>query len=191
MERILGTEGIEARSYTWEQLVFEVGLNVRGAQYKGPWAQWIITCALHADGVGEPKKTAKDRMNWASVMLERDPQPKNWSRVSFSMKCILAMAPKISSISFQSWACVNAKIAYKSKMSQPRRTRNVIIVGRTISSLSSIRITSQARFELGTQGKMSQQVSGPGAHGFKYIKETQGMDQESQKLCALGRRKMA
>ena len=27
------------------------------------------------------EKTAKDRMNWATVMLERYPQPEDWHRV--------------------------------------------------------------------------------------------------------------
>ena len=32
----------------------------------------------------ENEKTAKDRMNWATVMLEKYPYPEDWHRVRFS-----------------------------------------------------------------------------------------------------------
>lgn len=84
MERILETEGIEARSYIWEQLGFEVGLECSGriVQRAMGTMDYHMCIACRRGWVNQ--KTAKNRMNWASVMLERYPEPKDWYRVRFS-----------------------------------------------------------------------------------------------------------
>lgn len=83
MERILETEGIEARSYTWEQLGFEVRLecSVRTGQRAMGTMDSHKFIACRRGWVNQ--KTAKDRMDWASVTLERYPQPEDWCRVRF------------------------------------------------------------------------------------------------------------
>ena len=84
MEQILETEGIEARAYTWEQLEFEVGLECSGrtAQRAMGTMDYHKCIACTRGWVNE--KTARDRMNWATVMPEKCPQPENWHRVRFS-----------------------------------------------------------------------------------------------------------
>ena len=70
MKRILEIEGIDAQAYTWEQLGFEVGLECSGRTVQRAIGimnyHKCIACRR-----GWNQKTAKDRMNWASVMLER------------------------------------------------------------------------------------------------------------------------
>ena len=58
MERILETEGIEARSYTWEQLGFEVGLECSGRtvqRAKGTMDYHKWHCMR--TGLGKPKNS--------------------------------------------------------------------------------------------------------------------------------------
>lgn len=77
------TEGIEARSYTWEQLGFEVRLecSVRTGQRAMGTMDYHKFIACRPGWVNQ--KTGKDRMDWASVLLDRYPQPKAWCRVRF------------------------------------------------------------------------------------------------------------
>ena len=81
MERLLETEGIEARSYTWEQLGFEVGLECSGRTVQRAMGTMDYhKCIAYRRGwVNE--KTAKDPMNWATVMLDKYPHPEDWHRV--------------------------------------------------------------------------------------------------------------
>ena len=84
MERILETEGIEARAYTWEQLGFEVGLECSGRTVKRAMGtmEYHKCIACRRGWVNE--KTAKDRLNWATTMLQKYPHPEDWHRVRFS-----------------------------------------------------------------------------------------------------------
>ena len=84
MDRILETEGIEARAYILEQLGFEVGLEFSGriVQRAMGTMSYHKCIAFRRGWVNE--KTANDRMNWATVMLERYPHPEDWHRVRFS-----------------------------------------------------------------------------------------------------------
>ncbi len=77
MEPILETEGIEPRAYTWEQLGFGVGLECSGrtAQRAMGAMNYHKCIACRRGWVND--KTAKDRMNWATVMLERYPHPED------------------------------------------------------------------------------------------------------------------
>ncbi len=62
MEQILGTKSIELHVYTLEQFVVEVGLE----------CLWLIVQRV----IGT-MKTAKDRMNWVTVIVEKYPHPEN------------------------------------------------------------------------------------------------------------------
>ena len=84
MERILETEGIEARSYTWEQLGFEVGLECLGRTVQRAMGTMNYHKCIACRRGWVNKKTAKDRMDWATVMLQRYPRPDDWHRVRFS-----------------------------------------------------------------------------------------------------------
>lgn len=84
IERLLETESIEARSYTWEQLGFEVGLGSSGRTVQRAMGtmDYHKCIACRREWVNE--KTAKDRMNWATVMLDKYPHPEDWHRICFS-----------------------------------------------------------------------------------------------------------
>ena len=93
MERILETEGIEARAYTWEQLGF-VGLECSGHTVQR--AMGIIEyhkCIACRHGWGN-KKTGKDRVNWETVMLGQYPHPGDWYRVRFSDEVHFSYGPQ-------------------------------------------------------------------------------------------------
>lgn len=84
MERILETEGIEARAYTWEQLGYELGLECSGRTIRKAMGtmEYHKCIACRRGWVNE--KTRKDRLEYATVMLQRYPNPKDWYRVRFS-----------------------------------------------------------------------------------------------------------
>ena len=71
MERILETEGIKARGYTWKQLGFEIGLEClrRTVQRVMGTIDYHKCIACRRRWVNE--KTAKNRLNWDKVMLDK------------------------------------------------------------------------------------------------------------------------
>ena len=69
MERISETEGIEARSYTWEQLGFEVGLECSGRTVQKAMGTMDYHKCIACRRGWVNQKTAKDRTNWASVFF--------------------------------------------------------------------------------------------------------------------------
>ena len=78
------TEGIEARSYTWEEWGFETGLECSARTVQRAMGTMVYHKCIVCRRVWVNEKTVKDRMNWASFMLERFLQPKYWCRVRFS-----------------------------------------------------------------------------------------------------------
>lgn len=109
MERLLQTEGIEARSYTWEQLGFEVGLDCsgRGVQRAMGTMDYYKCIACRRSRVTE--KTAKDRMNWPLLCLIDIVTQQIGTEFASMMKYTLAMGLKTSSILSESRACVIVK----------------------------------------------------------------------------------
>ena len=77
MERILETEGIEVRSYIWEQLGFEVGLECSRRTVKRAMGTMDYHKCIACRRGWVNQKIAKDRITWASVMLERYPHPED------------------------------------------------------------------------------------------------------------------
>lgn len=77
MEQILETEDIEARAYTWEQLGFEVGLECSGRTVQRAMGTMDYHKCNACSRGWVNEKIAKDRMNWATVMPEKYPQPEN------------------------------------------------------------------------------------------------------------------
>lgn len=94
MERILETEGIEARSYTWDQLGYKVGLEYLGRTVQRAMGTMDYHKCIACRWGWVNQKTAKDRLNWASVMLERYPHPENWYRVRFSDEVHFGYGPQ-------------------------------------------------------------------------------------------------
>ena len=76
MERVLETEGMEARGLTWEQLGYEVGLECCGRtiQRAMETMDYHKCVACRKGWVNE--STAKRRVEWATVMKERYPKKK-------------------------------------------------------------------------------------------------------------------
>lgn len=94
MERILETEGIEARAYTWEQLGYEVGLECSGRTIRKAMGtmEYHKCIACRRGWVNE--KTRKDRLEYATVMLQRYPNPQDWYRVRFSDEVHFGYGPQ-------------------------------------------------------------------------------------------------
>lgn len=84
MERIVETEGIEARAYKWEQLEYGVGLESSGRTIRKAMEtmEYHKCMACRRGWVNE--KTRKDRLEYATVMLQRYPNPQDWYRARFS-----------------------------------------------------------------------------------------------------------
>lgn len=83
-EVVLETESIEARRFTSEQLGNEVGLDCSGRTVQramGTMSYHKCT-ACRKGWVNE--RLAERRVQYASTMLQRYPEPKDWQRVKFS-----------------------------------------------------------------------------------------------------------
>lgn len=92
IERLLETEGIEARYYTWEQLGFEVGLGGSGRTVQRAMGTMDYHKCIACRRGWVNGKTAKDRMNWATVMLDKYPHPEDWHRICFSNELLFGYA---------------------------------------------------------------------------------------------------
>jgi transposase len=77
MERILEEDEFEARALTWEQLGYEVGLECseRTIQRAMSTMDYHKCVVCRKGWVNE--KTARRRVEWATVMLERYPEKTN------------------------------------------------------------------------------------------------------------------
>ena len=94
MERVLETEGMEARSLTWEQLGFEVGLEVSGRTIERAMGTMDYhKCIACLRGWVNPR-TAQHRVEWATIMLERYPNPTDWEIVRFSDEVHFGWGPQ-------------------------------------------------------------------------------------------------
>lgn len=84
MEVVLETESIEARRFTSEQLGNEVGLDCSGRTVQRAMGTMSYhKCTARRKGwVNE--RLAERRVQYASTMLQRYPEPKDWQRVKFS-----------------------------------------------------------------------------------------------------------
>lgn len=78
MEQVLEKK-IKGRSYTWEQLGFEVGLECSGQtiQRATGTINYHKCIACRKGRVND--KTAKTRVEYATVIIEQYPKPKNWN----------------------------------------------------------------------------------------------------------------
>lgn len=88
--RDLETEGIEARVYLYmgEQLGYELWLECSGRTIRKAMGAMeyykCITCRRGWVSEKKKKKTRKDRLGYATIMLQRYPNPQDWYRVRFS-----------------------------------------------------------------------------------------------------------
>ena len=69
MERILETEGIEARASTWEQLGYEVGLGCSGRTVQRAMGTMDYHKCVSCRKGSVNKKTAAHRVSWATQCL--------------------------------------------------------------------------------------------------------------------------
>ncbi len=83
MEQILKEEGIKACVMTWDQLGFEVGLDCIEQTIKNAMGKMKYRKCIACKKGWVNKKTAKDRVEWSRVMLERYHQPADWYRMQF------------------------------------------------------------------------------------------------------------
>ena len=87
MERILETEGIEARALTWEQLGYV-------ALFKERWVRLIIISMFLVERAGSIRKQQRIEFSWATVMLENYPEPEDWHHVRFSDEVHFGWVPQ-------------------------------------------------------------------------------------------------
>ncbi len=94
MEKIMESEGFEARALTWEQLGYEVSLEVSGMTIKRHMGTMNYhTCIACRKGWVSPR-TATKRVEWAAIMLERYPTKQHWEPVRFSDEVHFGYGPQ-------------------------------------------------------------------------------------------------
>ncbi len=81
MERLLEAE---SRVYTWEELGKEVGLECSSRTVQRAMGTMDFHRCISCRRGWCNSKIAQQRMEWAGVMLQRYPQPQDWSQVRFS-----------------------------------------------------------------------------------------------------------
>ena len=84
MGRILEEEGIEARSLTWQQLSYEVGLDCSGRTVQRAMGTMDYHKCVSCKKGWVNLKTAAKRVEWSEFMLTRYPNSEDWNRVRFS-----------------------------------------------------------------------------------------------------------
>lgn len=94
MEKIIQEEGFEARALTWEQLGYEVGLEFSGRTIQKAMGtmNYHKCVACRKEWVNE--KTARRRVEWATVMLQKYPHKSDWYRVRFSDEVHFGWGPQ-------------------------------------------------------------------------------------------------
>ena len=94
MERVLESEGFEVKALTWEQLGYEVGLEVSGKTIKRHMETTDYhKCIACRKGWVSPR-TATRRVEYAAVMLERYPTKQHWEPVRFSDEVHFGYGPQ-------------------------------------------------------------------------------------------------
>lgn len=73
------------------------------------------------------------------MILEKYLQPKYYN---LAINCILAIVLKPISTSFENQICIITRIVFKSIISWPRKTKNIIIIGQQLGIISSLRFIS-------------------------------------------------
>lgn len=68
---------------TWQQLGFEVRLDVSEATIRRTMGTMDYHKCLACQGGWQSPKSAANRVQYAKVMLERHPEPEDWDRVRF------------------------------------------------------------------------------------------------------------
>ena len=84
MERILENQGLEGRALTWKQLGFKVGLDVSEATIRRKMGTMDYHKCLACQQGWQSPKSAANRVEYATVMLQRHSEPEDWDRVRFS-----------------------------------------------------------------------------------------------------------
>ena len=74
MERILEEEGIEARSLTWQQLGYEVGLDCSGRTIQRAMGTMDYHKCVSCKKGWVNERTAAKRVEWATFMLNKYPE---------------------------------------------------------------------------------------------------------------------
>lgn len=139
MEVVLETESIETRRFTSEQLGNEVGLDCSGRTVQramGTMSYHKCT-ACRKGWVNE--RLAERRVQYASTMLQRYPEPKDWQRVKFSNEVYFGLGPEraIVSVSFKSPDNGIAMIVFRNDLRQRKKTKGEFIDGRQWVTTSS------------------------------------------------------
>ncbi|KAI5805098.1 hypothetical protein EDC01DRAFT_642001 [Geopyxis carbonaria] len=97
MDKIIEDWGIEARQLTWQALAYEAGIEdvsentIRKAMGTLDYHQ----CIACRKGYVNPS-TAKDRLQFSKVMLERYPDPDDWTNLRFSDTVHFSYGPSLS-----------------------------------------------------------------------------------------------
>ena len=94
MERILEEEGIEARSLTWQQLGYEVGLDCSGRTVQRAMETMDYHKCVSCKKGWVNLKTAAKRVEWSEFMLTRYPNSEDWNRVRFSDEVHFGWGPQ-------------------------------------------------------------------------------------------------
>ena len=94
MDRILETEGMEARGLTWVQLGYEVGLECSGRTIQRVMGTMNYHKCIACRKGWVSESTAKRRFEWAIVMKERYPDDKDWFSVRFSDEVHYSYGPQ-------------------------------------------------------------------------------------------------
>ncbi len=77
MEWILENEGLERRAFTWQQLRFEMGLDVSDATIRRTIGTIDYHKCLACQRGWQTPKYAANRVQYAKVMLEKRPEPED------------------------------------------------------------------------------------------------------------------
>ena len=94
MEQILETEGIAGRALTWEQLGFEVGLEVSGRTIQQALGTMDYHKCIACDKGWVSPKVAKKRLEWAQEMYAKYLTLEHWKHVRFSDEVHFGYGPQ-------------------------------------------------------------------------------------------------
>lgn len=87
MEQILESHEFESRALTWEQLGYEAGLDVAGRTIQRAMGTMDYHKCIACRKGWVNNRTKQRRLEWATLMLDRYPQPSDWKNIRFSDKC--------------------------------------------------------------------------------------------------------
>ncbi|KAF2179332.1 hypothetical protein K469DRAFT_596295, partial [Zopfia rhizophila CBS 207.26] len=93
-ERLLQDHGWDARVLTWDQLAEDLDLDISGRRLKDHMGSMDYHKCIACQKGWVSQRVAKDRVEWATVMLSRYPKPEDWYRVRFSDEVHWSIGPE-------------------------------------------------------------------------------------------------